>query len=237
MFFQRPLVSARITTTLFALLALFITPAVTKAAVFVPAGLNPGDTYQLAFATLGTIGATSPDILTYNNFVQAQAATNPELTGTDMGVNWFAIVSTVNDGAASANAVNAASDVYLLDGTQIASSGTPLYGGSILSALDIGQDGVTEVYSDVWTGSNEYGAVNNPLGHSLVASIGKSSKTNPLWLDAGADRGVDDSLPLYALSEKLTVPGGVVPEPTTFAIWSLLGGLCMAFCWWRRRER
>ena len=57
----------------------------TLAAIVVPTGINPGDTYQLVFVTAGTIDALSqsPDIADYHDHAQAQAALNPSMTGTD----------------------------------------------------------------------------------------------------------------------------------------------------------
>jgi hypothetical protein len=43
------------------------------AIVTVPTGLNPGDTYYLAFVTAGTITGTSTNIADYNAFAQSQA--------------------------------------------------------------------------------------------------------------------------------------------------------------------
>ena len=58
----------------------------------VPPGLNPGDSYRLAFVTSTGIDATSPVIATYNSFVTAVAGTVPELVA--LGTTWAAIGST-----------------------------------------------------------------------------------------------------------------------------------------------
>ena len=63
-----------------------------NASVYLPAGLNPGDEYQLVFLTSGQTDATSNDIGTYNIFVQGEAEENPQLTGTDSGVTYKASV-------------------------------------------------------------------------------------------------------------------------------------------------
>ena len=57
----------------------------------VPAGLNPGDTYQLVFVTAGGHNAYStPDIGVYNAFVQAQAELFGSITE-NYGIHWHAI--------------------------------------------------------------------------------------------------------------------------------------------------
>ena len=56
-----------------------------------PPDLEPGDQYRLAFVTSTTTTATSPDIETYNAFVQATADAAP--IG-DWGFAWYAIAQT-----------------------------------------------------------------------------------------------------------------------------------------------
>ncbi len=62
--------------------------------VFVPPGLSGGDMYQLVFVTNGTRDGLSDDITDCNAFVNAEAALNSSKTGSDIGVDWFAIAST-----------------------------------------------------------------------------------------------------------------------------------------------
>jgi len=59
--------------------ALVAGPATLHAAIVAPAGLLPGEWYKIAFVTSGTTKAASLDIATYDDFVRAQAALNPEL--------------------------------------------------------------------------------------------------------------------------------------------------------------
>jgi hypothetical protein len=225
-------------TLLVAQLALFVAPAVASASIVVPAGLQPGDMYQLAFLTSGTIDATSPDISTYNNFVNAQAALFPALTGTDMGVEWFAIASTVNDGDARDNAVYFDVPVFLLNGTtQIASMSLPLYGGVLSDSLNLAQDGLTNLGDGpVWTGSNAAGASSQPLGGSSV-TLGTSGAVDDQWL-AFFPFTSTLSASLYALSEKLTVPqpNDAIPEPMSGLVWLMLGGGSLSLSYLRRRR-
>lgn len=84
------------------------------APITVPVGLAPGSLYYLAFETQGTITATSGNINTYNNFVNAQA----RLAGLGF-FTWYAIVSTANTSAIQnvSPALTKDKPVYLLDGT------------------------------------------------------------------------------------------------------------------------
>jgi hypothetical protein len=59
--------------------ALVAMPAASRAAIVAPAGLLPGEWYNIAFVTSGTTKATSGNIATYDDFVRTQAALNPEL--------------------------------------------------------------------------------------------------------------------------------------------------------------
>ena len=74
-----------------ALAALVAIPAVSQAGIVAPAGLLPGELYNLAFVTSGATKATSSDITTYDDFVRAQAALNPELAPF---VNYFQAVAS-----------------------------------------------------------------------------------------------------------------------------------------------
>jgi hypothetical protein len=103
-------------------------------AVTVPAGLSPGDTYQLVFVTAGLTDALSTDIADYNNFVQTQAALNPTMTGTDSGVTYSAIGSTLAVDANDNALVSA--PVYLVDGSAlVATSFIDFWDGTLDQAL------------------------------------------------------------------------------------------------------
>ena len=84
--------------------------ATTAHAVVVPVGLNAGDPYHLVFVTQNGHDAVSRNVSVYNQFVNDEAALNPSLTGTDEGVQWFA-VATVYLNNARDNAVVGAEEV------------------------------------------------------------------------------------------------------------------------------
>jgi hypothetical protein len=141
-------------------------------AVFVaPAGVTD---YRLAFVTddttmAGTSSAVNSSISTYNAFVTADAANNPNLPTT----TWSAIVSTATMSATAnifcGSHCNASVPIYPVDGTTlVATSATALFAGTILNAIDKDENGIGTSASYVWTGSNADGtaASGNELGLS-----------------------------------------------------------------------
>lgn len=193
----------------------------THASVLVPAGLNPGDMYHLGFVTQGTTDATSTDIADYNAFVQGQAALNPTLTGTDMGVTYKAIASTSVVDARDNALVEA--PVFLMDGTtQISTGFLDTWDGSIAANLSLDQFGDQPTTGLVWTGSLATGFVrpDRPLGSSRPG-LGSIFFSNSRWVEADSVQPDHVNFRFYALSEKLSVPtsGGVIPEPASVVVW------------------
>jgi hypothetical protein len=231
-------------TSLFVLLAVVIPTSATNAAVFVPAGLNEGDEYHLAFVTSGTRDATSPDIGDYNDFVRDQAELDGALTK-GFGIDWFAIASTtlsdeIGHTIASVDAKDnavASAPVYLLDGTLVAHPSAASY-LSVASPLDTDQFGA--YYGGlVWTGSLDGVAdVDFALGsfdEYSVVGVASGTSGYPLhWeFDDAMPKGLE--YPLYALSEKLTVPAAVaVPEPSSAILWLTLASGSLALSRYRR---
>ncbi len=204
-----------------------LTPTALPASVFVPAGLNPGDVYQLAFVTTGTTTATSAVIQDYNAFVNAQGALSPALTGTNMGVTWSAIGSTTTVNAQTNAFVQA--PVYLLNSTQIATGFADFWDGSLLTPLNIDQFGQASGATIAWTGSFFDGTVSVPPGYALggalgLARSGNPQKSNVEWVFDGLGYAQTQQFPMYALSNPLTV----VPEPASHFI--CLGWVLAAFC-------
>lgn len=181
------------------------------AGIFRPAGLSPGDEYQLAFVTSGTTDATSGSIATYNDFVNQQAALNPTLTGTDvgisgnlLGVNWSAIASTPMIDAR--NNAEVVAPVYLFDSTRIANGFDDMWNGDLASPLSLTQfRGFPD--TDVWTGTGPAGFNDGGLGLPDDASttLGSPSDSSGGWI-AFENSNSTSFNSLYALSEKLTVP-------------------------------
>jgi hypothetical protein len=202
----------------------------THASILVPDGLKPGDMYHLAFVTRFTIDATSSLIVDYNQFVQDQAALNPSLTGTDMGVTWKAIASTAMVDARDNALVEA--PVYLLDATtKIADGFSDMWDGTLDAPLDLDQFVMGMVAPAVWTGSNPSGTSNVPHFLGGIDVVAGRFSSDSQWMDASREPNTTP-LPLYALSAKLTV---AVPEPTSVVNWLCLVSvvpLCGSF---RRR--
>jgi hypothetical protein len=101
------------------LVLLVIANIVPARASVIPAGLNPGDHYQLAFVTSTTINGASSNISDYNVFVNSAA----NLTGSLVeGITFYAIGSTATVNAIN-NAVQAVGanfkGVYNLNGAKV----------------------------------------------------------------------------------------------------------------------
>lgn len=242
-------------TSVFVLLLLACDPSLCRAGVILhtPGGLNPGDTFRFVFVTDGTIDATSSAISTYDAFVTAQAG---GATYNGRTVSWQAIGST-----ATVNAVDhvglSTGGVFLASGTEVATSTTANLGGlwyddpadpsgansgTLLHPID--QDLTGQLLTEaVWTGT----AKSFPFGHTSVnplggtpgnpfAKPGYSGASNSDWIASTifGDR-YTNHYAMYGISEVLTVPAAVVPEPSTFALLGL-GGIGLAFSASRRRR-
>jgi hypothetical protein len=204
--------------------ALVLITTTSNAALFVPSGLAPGETYHLAFVTSGTTSATSGDINYYNTFVQnAAEAAN---IGSGMGVSWSVIASTTSKDA-NANAV-VSGKVFNMSGELVASSFTDFWDGTHNVGVGIDFDENSNYRNfNVWTGSNADGsnAASLALGNT-TARWGESTFGSSGWITHGTT-STTTSYSLYALSGPLAAP---VPLPA--AIWlfgcGLLGLVSMA---------
>lgn len=217
----------------------FVAVSTSHAGPVVPEGLQPGDSYQLVFVTAGTHQATSTDVETYNDFVNQQAALAAALTGTDVGVEWFAVASTGTVDARDNAVVGADVPVYLLNGTtKVADGYNDFWDGSLDAAINLTQNlTTTGVFSRVWSGTNADGTASlHPLGNVPKADTGLSSVSYSSWIHDGFWYTTSESKAFYALSETLTVPDPdeSVPEPGSAAM-LLIGCGCLAYA--RRRRR
>jgi hypothetical protein len=202
-----------------------------------PAGLNPGDSYRVAFVTSsGRSAASSTNISVYNNWVNDIANTGSTLTAS-LGVNWTVIGSTV--------AVNAFDNTNTIPGTD--GSGIPIFN-------TIG-DKIADSYSDLWDGSLDFPVGYTQTGAGLSTRVFTGSFPNgsrypgyelggggPPSVMAGLSeafgspwitvqtRSNSEQWPMYGLSEQITV----VPIPASIL---LLGSGLVALAGFRRQGR
>lgn len=103
------------------------------APITVPAGLNPGDQYRLAFVTGTVRDATSTNIADYNNFVTTAANSEPALAA--LSTTWNAIASTnsinARDNTTTNPFVSAGVPIFRLDGNLVAASNADLWDGAV----------------------------------------------------------------------------------------------------------
>ncbi|MEO2046322.1 MAG: hypothetical protein ABGX16_07090 [Pirellulales bacterium] len=218
------------------ILLLCILQTTVNASVYLPAGLNPGDQYQLAFVTSGTVDATSSSIATYNDHVMTDASLNPIL-GTSDGVTYTAIASTSDDHARDNALVE--HPVYNLDGDKVADGFVDMWDGGI--GAPIAPFSVPGIY--VWTGSgwDGYGFASFMLGvEEYYVVVGAPASLTENWVfDSIEPNSATDHYPLYGLSSVITVPGTEepVPEPASVVTWALLGTVGCIGTWWNRRRK
>jgi hypothetical protein len=192
-------------------------------ALFIPAGLNPGDEYRLMFVTQDMIGATSTDINVYNLFVQGQANLSPLTTG----ATWNAVGSTASVDArdnTGTNPMGAGVPIFNLAGSIVASGNADLWDGSLLNEVARDQFNVARDVL-VFTGTRMDGQTQLALGAPTgLTTFGSSEDRDFRWVDGG-DFTSTSSLPLFAMSAVLTAPGAA-PAPATLALFVLgLAGL------------
>ena len=189
-------------------------------------GINPatnaawkiGDHYRFAFVTRATTRATSADIATYNAFVTSVAYSSTLNLG---GATWKVIGSTATvdarDNTSTHPGVNGTGEaVFMVNGTtMIAKNHADLWDGSIHHKLDLDEKGALFAGS-LFTGSSADGTKDggNVLGSATNLTIGTTTSTGPNWMRVfGA--AATSSLPVYALSDPLTIVDSADTTPPT----------------------
>lgn len=217
-----------------AMMFVILMASVGQSAAIVPVGLNPGDQYHLAFVTRTVTDAVSSDISVYNAFVQSEAAMNPSVTGTDMGVQWFAIAASPTVHARDNAVVGTNVPVYLIDGTTLIATGfADFWDDSLLNPISLDQFQMAPPQDEVWTGffmTGGFGEGDFSIGGRVhVTQMGDRTATDRRWYTANSRRYTEPGA-YYALSEVLTV----APEPGGVAA---ILGLAIACPILRRRSR
>lgn len=206
-----------------------------------PSDLKPGERYRLAFLTSTLTKATSSDISTYNEFVQATADSAPSVG--QWGLKWMALASTLEVNARDNTGTNVQVDeslpIYLVDGTPLVPTYEALYHdafpddpdglrrfnvnelGDVLIGNSHGEEG-----RFVWTGTDYFGAAlvfsndfensRGPLG-TPDGVVGNANDARGAWLDGEWSFDTNFEFPMYAISEVLTA----VPEPSGHCLLSL----------------
>ena len=201
----------------------------------VPAGVNPGDKYRLAFLTSTSTDATSTDIAVYNTFVTGVANSVAELAG--LGTIWNAIGSTASVDARDNTGTNPSSTgvpIYRLDGIRIADNNADLWDGTLQVALGVDENGFLDLSGIItWSGTRLAGTAfgSHELGSTALVSTGWDDWKNAIaWMEFGLDPATE-LLPMFAISGELTV----VPEPGTMFLVGF--GMSGMLVWQRRRRR
>lgn len=229
--------TATAASALVALTAISLTGA-QAAPITIPTGLNPGDTYRLAFVTSTARNATSSNIADYNTFVTGVANTQAALAA--LATTWTAIASTASvDARDNTNTLQTSaggsngSPIFLLNDTQLASGNDSLWDGTIDFDFDIRENGFQIGTINVWTGTDPDGtAVASFLLGAPDVTFGKTYATTDEWVEAGI-RSPFVEARFYAISGTLTVAGTQIPEPGPLSLLALgLVGLGFA-----RRKR
>ena len=245
--FRSPLLR-RLAVALFTLIVgLFAVGSARAALTLIPAGLNPGDQFRVAFVSSGGRNSTSNIITDYDQFVNNLAVAAGINTYFGDAVTWQAIVSTQPVG--STPAISAISRlpatspaIYRIDGALVATSGADLWDGTILNPINRTElngsiPAGTPTSTWVWTGTFSNGGNGgvNALGPSSSGAIyGLANNTNSQWISEDASLPRSDQFRLYAYSSVLTVPGGAAPVPEPGSLLILAGLAAIGFVAHRR---
>jgi hypothetical protein len=203
---------------LVATLLLTFVPTVYSAAIIqTPAGLQPGDKFQIVFVTAGRRDGTSSNIADYDAFVNADAG---GATYDGQLITWRAIASTPTVDAKD-HIGEFLVPVYLNDGVSKVTNHTTasIPGGWFGANIDLFDtvnqqlDGTIRS-TTVWSGTHESGVASaHPLGTS-TPSRGHTAQDGDGWISYPSINS-STLMSLYGVSPVLTVP---VPEPSSMLL-------------------
>ena len=199
-----------------------------------PTGLNPGDQFRFVFVTTTTTYATSSDLSAYDDIVSSDAT---GYTYGGISPNWKAIVSNSIIDARDHIGLQSTSVVplYTVNGNKV--SGGNLWSENLLSPMNASISGTT-INASVWTGTGKDGSKDsngNVMGANTV-TFGQSLHTsNGTYINFTSYDPADVPIPLYGISDVLTVPSAV-PEPSTVMLVGLGGLAALGYSFKRKRN-
>jgi hypothetical protein len=97
------------------------------------------------------------------------------------------------------------------------------------------QNGTKDMMGNVWEWNE---AVVNTGGDYASRGLraGSFHDFNTYYLDSSYRLSTEPTFENYYVGFRVASVEAVVPEPTTFLIWSLLGTLGIGLAWWRKRK-
>jgi hypothetical protein len=195
------------------------------ASLVLPAGLNPGDQYRIAFLTSDVRDGTSASIADYDLFVTGEANAAGSVLQ-PLGTTWQAIVSTLTVDAFTHIGGNFSVPVYGVNGLLVASNASDMWDGGIDHPIDVNQFGIPFT-AFVNTGTDTNGAIRFGLGAPPFGggpgamTIGLGGVIGPGWVVGGQEGNIAQDQ-FYGISGILTVGGAAAgagaPEPGTLGL-------------------
>ncbi len=181
-----------------------------------PDGLSSGDIYHLAFVTSTSIDGRS----FYSNYeLLVENAANASI-GLDM-LSWKPIVYALGGGDPLSEIGFFSGSVYNTDGGLVAPDDTIFWSPDHINPIAFDETGAPSPYSEVWTGSDEYGLGRYILGGLPAATYGLiNSNISGYWMNFG-EKDTTNLLPVYAISGEIIAAGQPIPEPTTIVLFGL----------------
>lgn len=205
------------------------------APITIPTGLNPGDTYRLAFVSGGfDFSNLPPGPIDFQTFVDIEANSQAELAA--LNTTWTPIVSEPGGVNASVltntipSTVQGGSigfPIFLLNDTKLVDTYDDLWDGTIDLPFNVHSDGSFTFFNRaVYTNTLADGTTLS-FGDYISANIpvGFVNETDSGWTDNF--RGHDPQIPysIYVISGLLTVPSESVSIPAPGSLTLLALGL------------
>lgn len=174
---------------------------------YIPAGLEPGDSFRLLFVTSNTRDGKSKNIADYNSFVQSAAAKNDLFK--DFSGQFRALASVAGTHAIDNSGTRGTGvPIYWANGAKIANDYADFYDGSWASKAGTDENGNRlGIRTTIWTGTNSDGTEHaSELGGTYnTAAYDSLGVRKPFGTSITS---ADDKKHIYALSPVLQVALG-----------------------------